>query len=387
MREIYCRYHALLLVCLLCILPGTAYSASFDCNKASTTLEITICTDANLDNADSQLGKVYLQLRQALSKADFDRLKQEQRQWLKTRTSYCQPNDAACMLPVYQARIAVLQSRLGGSSPTPPPVPDNRVITEEMIHPACFRSDYEQSAQVNSPPLNLSQCTQANAHITVETESNQRSADLEEGYIVVTDRGRLADGRKVFEILENTGGTGRFSSLLMGYIEQRGGQLWLSGIENHHFGDRANGGLQNAFLDSNNRLWVETSITPADLPALVYSSAEELGLVSRQELSGAGGNDNLADSGERAAAFFQGLNLPYCSICYAGNVKLVYDDNSQTFMFAELYWEWQPDANSSEIEYCVADLIAGYGREAGKGYQLSRNELAELARPLRLCAG
>jgi len=89
-----------------------APAASFDCARASATLEKTICADKALNDADTKLGSVYRQLLKALPEGDAGRLRQDQRAWLKTRTSFCRDTDATCILPVYQARISVLEARL-----------------------------------------------------------------------------------------------------------------------------------------------------------------------------------------------------------------------------------------------------------------------------------
>ena len=375
MLNLTLRYGIFIFCFPLSLMPGAAFAASFDCTKAATTLEKTICNDPRLNAADTQMGDVYRQLRKTLTKPLANRLKQEQRDWLKTRTSYCQAHDADCMLPIYDARIAVLQSRLG-SQPTAPAM---------ATHPACFSEGLSEDSERQSKQMNLTRCSQANANRKVEADANQRSTMLDEGYISVTDVGELGDGRRVFEILENTGGTGRFSSLKLGRLEQRNGQLWLTQMETHHFGDRANGGLESVQIDANRRLWVDISITPADMPHYSYIAAEDMGIVNRQELSVVGAGYNLNDIADRAAAFFKDLYLPACAVCNAGSARLVYDENNQSFDFVELYWQWQPDANSSDIERCVADVMSYYGEGSDGGSRINRSELAEMARPLRIC--
>ncbi len=89
-------------------------AASFDCAKARTTLEKTICNDSALNDADARLGKVYSQLRKSLSKSQAKKLKREQRAWLKQRTRVCSSGNSGCLLSLYESRIADLSS--GSSS-------------------------------------------------------------------------------------------------------------------------------------------------------------------------------------------------------------------------------------------------------------------------------
>ncbi len=94
---------------LLCL---SAHAASFDCAKASTTLEKTICGDDQLNQADTRLGNVYAELRKSLSKPIWEGIKQDQRAWLQQREFHCLPDEAGCLLTVYAQRIRILEFRL-----------------------------------------------------------------------------------------------------------------------------------------------------------------------------------------------------------------------------------------------------------------------------------
>lgn len=86
-------------------------AAGFDCSKASTTLEKTICGDPKLDAADAELTKVYVEVRKNLpQKAARQALKQDQRAWLKKRTEDCKASDAFCLFKLYEVRIETLQA-------------------------------------------------------------------------------------------------------------------------------------------------------------------------------------------------------------------------------------------------------------------------------------
>ncbi len=81
---------------------------SFDCAKATTEIEKSICNNKELSAIDGQLGKVYSKLRKLLPKSEATNLKKEQRIWLKMRDSTCPPYDIECLLSLYKERLTVL---------------------------------------------------------------------------------------------------------------------------------------------------------------------------------------------------------------------------------------------------------------------------------------
>ncbi|MFP5441199.1 MAG: lysozyme inhibitor LprI family protein [Gammaproteobacteria bacterium] len=76
-------------------------SPSFDCGKASTPAEQTICSDAELAALDVELSGLYRNLRE--SYPDPAALKSEQVAWVRNDRDGCA--DAACMKAAYRARI------------------------------------------------------------------------------------------------------------------------------------------------------------------------------------------------------------------------------------------------------------------------------------------
>ncbi len=95
---------ALLAALTLAAWEAPAQAASFDCAKAATVVEKTICGDAGLSRLDEALGESYAEaLAQA---ADPAALKSEQRAWLRETRDACA--DVACLKAVYEVRIAVL---------------------------------------------------------------------------------------------------------------------------------------------------------------------------------------------------------------------------------------------------------------------------------------
>lgn len=62
---------------------------SFQCSAATQPSETLICSDATLRKADGIMGEIYQDLRQALSKSDADRIRSDQRQWIRDRDRAC----------------------------------------------------------------------------------------------------------------------------------------------------------------------------------------------------------------------------------------------------------------------------------------------------------
>lgn len=82
----------------------SAHAASFDCAKASTTMEKAICSDASLSVLDEKLNEAY---RQSLvNTQDRKTLISDQRQWLRDTAMYCQ--QLSCLKAAYQTRLLQL---------------------------------------------------------------------------------------------------------------------------------------------------------------------------------------------------------------------------------------------------------------------------------------
>ncbi|AHF03274.1 hypothetical protein MARPU_04775 [Marichromatium purpuratum 984] len=92
----------------IALLPTLGAGAGFDCNRASTPLEHTICTDAGLDALDAQLTERYYAAREGLAPTEREALLQTQRSWLAARNR-CGP-DRDCLRERYRQRIEELAS-------------------------------------------------------------------------------------------------------------------------------------------------------------------------------------------------------------------------------------------------------------------------------------
>lgn len=107
----FLRFSSCFLTCvlLLAVTCGPVFSASFDCEKASSTVEKMICGDATISELDSKLGKVYSDLRTNLNPDQQYYLRNAQSLWLKVRNG-CRTN--TCLSEQYQSRLEMLNRQL-----------------------------------------------------------------------------------------------------------------------------------------------------------------------------------------------------------------------------------------------------------------------------------
>jgi|GEM_PF-6062412 len=122
-------------------LATSAHSTSFDCQKAQSYREITVCSDPELANLDDKLNTVYLEkVEQAKASGSDATLRQSQRDWMKSANECA---DSACLSQAYQDRISQLDS-LTFETPTsksPEPVTTHEIQQEppkpiESSHPS-----------------------------------------------------------------------------------------------------------------------------------------------------------------------------------------------------------------------------------------------------------
>ena len=88
-----------------------ASAASYDCSKASTIIEKTICNDAELSSLDEMMAARYRPWLQGQS--DKEKARSEQRKWLKFRdqcVTYQSPTRQSCLKSAYEERISFLAS-------------------------------------------------------------------------------------------------------------------------------------------------------------------------------------------------------------------------------------------------------------------------------------
>lgn len=98
--------------------------ASFDCSKANAADERVICSDAELGQADQDLAKNFLALRDRLAASDRQPLISGARSWVKARRARCKldakvdlspsttPAFAQCLKSEYRERAALMSAWL-----------------------------------------------------------------------------------------------------------------------------------------------------------------------------------------------------------------------------------------------------------------------------------
>lgn len=94
-----------LMLVLGVIIPTIAFGASFDCTKASSSVEKTICANPSLSTLDDQMSQAYKDARARSN--DQDQLKQSQLEWIKS-VRKCDTN-SICIQNSYTARISLLR--------------------------------------------------------------------------------------------------------------------------------------------------------------------------------------------------------------------------------------------------------------------------------------
>ncbi|UOG90940.1 MAG: SH3 domain-containing protein [Candidatus Thiothrix sulfatifontis] len=97
-----------LLVVVALLLPLHGYAASFDCTKAKTWAEKTVCSTKQLSSLDELLAASF---QKALASTDDKAaLKTEQVAWLTAERDVC--TDVACLKAAYTSRLAALNEMI-----------------------------------------------------------------------------------------------------------------------------------------------------------------------------------------------------------------------------------------------------------------------------------
>jgi uncharacterized protein len=110
-----------LVLALAAALPAFAQGgASFDCSKASTSIEQAICRDPELTKADRNMAAAYAVLAAKLSGPAKDALVKDQVQWIADRNRACASDTdgiAPCLKVMYASRTANLHAFADGPYP------------------------------------------------------------------------------------------------------------------------------------------------------------------------------------------------------------------------------------------------------------------------------
>ena len=78
---------------------------SFDCRKATTQVEHTICGAPALARADTRLARLHKAVRAALPARAWDRYRDNQSRWLARRQTACPQADVRCLTLIYDERL------------------------------------------------------------------------------------------------------------------------------------------------------------------------------------------------------------------------------------------------------------------------------------------
>ena len=100
-RVIFCTFS--LLICA-----DRVHATSFDCAKAQTRVEKSICHDPELSRLDGQLGKVYAAVLAEADSGQKTRLVSLEVSWLENARDAC--STRACLRSAYRTRLAALRT-------------------------------------------------------------------------------------------------------------------------------------------------------------------------------------------------------------------------------------------------------------------------------------
>lgn len=103
-------WRAAALALLLCVNVKTGIAASFDCRKASTTVEKMICANDTLSRLDDQMAESYQ--RQLATTNSNPALVAEQTAWRRDQRDRCR--DEGCLIAEYTKRVQVLAQHRPG---------------------------------------------------------------------------------------------------------------------------------------------------------------------------------------------------------------------------------------------------------------------------------
>lgn len=144
-----------------------------------------------------------------------------------------------------------------------------------MIDPACLWPLLDVSVSPDAPPapsqVRLHGCSPAEAETEIDGDwsrvSLQRGEPEDAGFERRFSGARLShlsdDGWIAVEAYDNWGGSGVFSSLIIGRITDDGKNL--ADIKVHAFGDRCNGGIAATRVESGRRIIANANMTPWDI--------------------------------------------------------------------------------------------------------------------------
>ncbi len=87
-----------------------AFAASFDCRKANSPIEKTICNNKILSELDSQLGHTYKKVLENKNEVLTKQIRTKQKKWLKSRNNECKNSSIPCLKTTYEKQIEWLEN-------------------------------------------------------------------------------------------------------------------------------------------------------------------------------------------------------------------------------------------------------------------------------------
>lgn len=124
---------------LLIVISNYSLSASFDCKKASTSIENMICSDALLSQRDDELAKLYKEVLGKATAVQKIDIRGKQRGWLKNSRNVCLNND--CILSSYSDRSSELVAI------------NNAIYSEERKKLRLETTNYYHGLAIDDDPL------------------------------------------------------------------------------------------------------------------------------------------------------------------------------------------------------------------------------------------
>jgi uncharacterized protein len=95
---------------------GPARSQSFECSKAATAVERSVCADERLKRLDADLAANYRSVVKQVVPGGARALRASQRAWIADRNARCATGAGDCLTAEYQERNAVLLALLARTS-------------------------------------------------------------------------------------------------------------------------------------------------------------------------------------------------------------------------------------------------------------------------------
>jgi len=120
-----------------------ATSQSFDCRKAATTVERSVCADPHLKQLDTELADNYRAAKKQVVQEGEKALVATQRAWVADRNRQCATGAEACITEKYQERNGLLVALLARTSD------ENPVI--DAADPAVLLGSWTVSSESHDP--------------------------------------------------------------------------------------------------------------------------------------------------------------------------------------------------------------------------------------------